>query len=84
MRMFFKNLKKLFLFFKRFYSFIFREGKGGEREGSINVWLRLTCPLLGTWPATQACVLDWDSNRQPFGLHASTQSTEPHQLGLKT
>ena len=26
---------------------------------------------------------DWESNQQPFGLQASTQSTEPHQPGLK-
>ena len=25
---------------------------------------------------------DWESNLQPFGLQASTQSSEPHQLGL--
>ena len=25
---------------------------------------------------------DWDSNQQPFGLQAGTQSTEPHQPGL--
>ena len=28
--------------------------KEREREGNIQVWLPLTCPLLGTWPATQA------------------------------
>ena len=43
-------------FFKRFY--IFRErGREGKREGNINVWLPLECPLLGTWPTTQACAL---------------------------
>ena len=25
---------------------------------------------------------DWKLNRRPFGLQASTQSTEPHQPGL--
>ena len=25
---------------------------------------------------------DWESNWQPFGLQASTQSTDPHQPGL--
>ena len=24
---------------------------------------------------------DWESNQQPFGLQACTQSTEPHQPG---
>ena len=35
-----------------------------------------------TWPATQMCALDWDSNQQPSGLQAGTQCTEPHQPGL--
>ena len=26
---------------------------------------------------------DWESNRRPFGSQANTQSTEPHQSGLK-
>ena len=42
-----------------------REGrKEGGRERNINVWLHLECPLLGTWPATQACVLtgNWTCN----------------------
>ena len=49
----------LFLFFfLRFYLFLDRgEGKEKERERNIDVWLPLMCPLLGTWPATQACAL---------------------------
>ena len=41
------------------YLFIFREGERKEKEGerNINEWLSLACPLLGTFPATQACVL---------------------------
>ena len=42
-------------FFFKIYLFILDRGKGRERN--ITVWLPLTCPLLGTWPATQACVL---------------------------
>ena len=38
------------------------EGEGErrekERERNINVWLPLACPLLGTWPTTQACTLE--------------------------
>ena len=33
------------------------EGRDKERERNINAWLPLTCPTLGTWPATQACAL---------------------------
>ena len=49
--------------------FIFREGKGErKREKNIKVLLPLTCPLLETWPTTQARVLGWESNQLPFGL----------------
>ena len=46
----------------QFFSFLslFLDRGGGrekERERSINVWWPLTCPLLGSWPATQACAL---------------------------
>ena len=48
----------LFLFFKRFYLFIFRQrGREGQIEGNISGWLPLECPILGTWPAIQACAL---------------------------
>ncbi|KAF6099832.1 hypothetical protein HJG60_011563 [Phyllostomus discolor] len=57
--------------------FIYRgEGREKEKKRNINVWLLLLCPLLGTWPATQAC------DQRPFGSQASAQSTEPHQPGL--
>ena len=50
---FLPQLKHLF---KGFYLFIFRErGREEGREGNINVWLPLTCPILGTWMATQTC-----------------------------
>ena len=44
----------------------------------------MCAPSLGTWPATQACALDQESNQQPLGLQAGTQSTEPHQPGLES
>ena len=73
-----------FSFLKDFINFIFRlgEGREKERERNINVWLPLMHPLLGTWPITWACVLDWEAKQWPFGSQAGTQSTEPHQLGL--
>ena len=33
------------------------EGREKEEEWNINVWLPLVHPVLGTWPATQACAL---------------------------
>ena len=58
----------IFLFFKkRFYLFLFRvRGREKERERNINVWLSLTCPLLGTWPTTQACVLTGNRTGGPL------------------
>ena len=50
----------IFLFLKRFYLLIFLEKGGGrekDRGRNTDVWLFLTWPQLGTWPATQACAL---------------------------
>ena len=70
-------------FFKRFYLFIFREGgKEGERKGEKHQCVVASCTQL-----TEALVPnpgispDWESNQQPFGSQAGTQSTEPHQPG---
>ena len=46
------------------------------------MWLPLVCPLLGNWPATQACALDWELNQQELGSQAGVKSTEPHQPGM--
>ena len=61
--------EKLILLFYFLKGFIYlyletREGKEKERERNINVWLPLAHPLLGTWPATQACALpeNWTSD----------------------
>ena len=53
------NFFKL-IFLKDFiYLFLERvEGREKERVRNINVRLPLMCPHLGTWPATQACVLN--------------------------
>ena len=66
--------KILFIFIDR------REGKEKERERNINVWLLLGCPLLGTWPATQACALTGNGTGDPL-VYAITQSTKLHQPG---
>ena len=46
-----------------FLDFIFRE-KGEERN--ITVWLPLARPLVGTWPATQACALTGNITGNPL------------------
>ena len=40
-------------------------------------------PLLGTWPATQACALTGNWTGDPLVHRPRTQSTEAHQPGLK-
>ena len=40
------------------YLFVERgERREKERNRNINVWLPLTHPQLGSWPATQACAM---------------------------
>ena len=47
--------------------FIFRErGREGEGERNIKVWLPLRCPLLETWPTTQACALTGNQTGDPL------------------
>ena len=75
--------QRVFNFLKDFIYLFLERGREGERERNINVWLPLTCPPPRTWPTTQACALDWESNRRTFSSQASTQSNEPHQPGLE-
>ena len=53
-------------FFERFYYFFLERREGRERERNINVWLPLVHPLLGTWPATQACALTGNQTGDPL------------------
>ena len=70
-------------FFKDFIYLLLERGREGEREGEKHQCVVASCTLLlRTWPATQACALDWELNQRPFGSQAGTQSTEPHQPGL--
>ena len=64
--------------------FIFREGKGGRKRGrqtSMCGCLSLE-PSTGDLAHNPVMCPDWELNQQPFGLKASTQSTEPHQPRL--
>ena len=53
-------LKILFLFLDR------GAEREKERERNINMLLPLVCPLLGTWPATQACALTGNPTGDPL------------------
>ena len=87
-----KREGELFSFsFKRFYFFIFREGrKEGEREGeeNINAWLPFTCPLLGTWPTTQARVLAGNRTGHPLfrrpALHPLSHTSQAGSFFLES
>ena len=55
-------------FFKKDFIYLFLEkgeGKKKERERNINVWLLLEHPLLGIWPAIQACALTGNRTGDP-------------------
>ena len=52
-----------------------------ERERNISVWLSLFCPVLETWPATQASALTRNQTGDPLVHRPGAQSTKPHQSG---
>ena len=53
-----------FFFFKILYTYFWREGE--KDRDTINVWLPVTRPLLGTWPETQACALTGNWTGDPL------------------
>ena len=58
-------------FFFFFFNILFiqvQRGRAREREGNISVWLLIVYPLLGTWPATQACALTRNCTSDPLRL----------------
>ena len=76
--------------FKKFYLFIFREGKGGRKRGretsmwERNIdWLSLTCAPTGDRTYNPGLCPDRELNRQPFALWGDAQQTEPHWSGWK-
>ena len=63
---------------------MFRErGREGEREGEKHQCVVASCAsAAGYLTHNPGLCPEWESNQRPFGLQASTQSTEPHQPGL--
>ena len=63
--------------------FIFRERVWeGEREGEKHRRVVTShAPHTGDLALNPGICPDWESNLQPFGPQAGTQSTEPHQPG---
>ena len=77
-------------FFFKDFVYLFSERKEGrekERDKSINVWEKHQLvvshtPTTGDLSCSPGMCPDRESNQRPFGLQASTQSTELHQSGL--
>ena len=62
------------------YLFLERgEGREKERERNISVWLPLTRPPMGTWPATQACALTGNRTRDSL-VHRPALSPLSHTI----
>ena len=73
------TLKIVFIYFWR--------GEGREKERERNVWLPLERPLLGTWPATQACALTGNRTSDPLvrrlGLNPLSHASQGCTTTLK-
>ena len=54
------------LIFKIYLSLDRGGGREKEKERNVSVWLLLLCPLLGTWPTTQACAPTGNGTRDPL------------------
>ena len=72
-----------FIFFLRFYLFIFRErGREGEREGEKHQCVVASqAPPTGDLTCNPGMCPDWELKRRPFGSQAYAQSTELNQPG---
>ena len=55
-------------FFKILFIFDRQEGREGERERNINVWLPVAGIPLGTWPTTHTCALTGNQTHDPLLL----------------
>ena len=67
---------------KRFYLFIFRQGKG-ERKGGRETSMCGHMPPTGDQACNPGMCPDWELNQRPFGSQAGAQSTELLQAGLE-
>ena len=73
------------LIWKTFFKdsiYFYREGKGGRKRGKYQRVVASHAPPSGNLVCNLGMYPDWELNWQPFGLQASTQSTEPHKPGL--
>ena len=77
-----KNLLFIYLFI---YLFIWGARREGGREGEKHQCVvAYHMPPAGDLDHNPGMCPDWESNRQPFGSRAGTQSTELHQPEQKS
>ena len=85
------TILSLFLQWKRIpFIYFFRGGEGREKERGRNIsvwekhWLVASCtPQSGDLAHNPGMCPDQELNQRPFSSLPNTQSTEPHQPGLK-
>ncbi|KAM5313234.1 uncharacterized protein AAES06_022430 isoform 1-T2 [Glossophaga mutica] len=53
------------------------EERKKERKRNITLCLPLMCPLLETWPETQACAVTWNQTGDPFVHRLLLSSHQP-------
>ena len=77
-------LKSLFIcIFICLFIYLLRE-EGKEKEGEKHQCVVAShVPPTGDLAHNPGMCPDWKLNQRPFGSRACTQSTEPHQAGLK-
>ena len=73
----------IYLLIKDFIYLFLERGGQEEREREIACVVASHAPPAGDLALNPGMCPDWESNQQPFGSQASTQSTESHQPGLK-
>ena len=69
------------IFFKDFIYLFLEEEKGGREGEKHQCVVASHAPPTGDLAWNPGMCPDWESNWGPFGLQASTQSTELHQSG---
>ena len=78
------NAIELFIFFKILfiYLFIYRGGRGREREGEKNQCVVSShVPPSGNLASDPSMCPNWELNWRLFSSQAGTQPTDSHQLG---
>ena len=65
-------------FFFKDFIYLFEGEGGGEKHQCV---VASHVPPTGDQARNPGMCPDWETNQPPFGLQASTQSTEPHQPG---